>query len=95
MRIKKKYDWIFKNFWIIFFIFLETENVFNQLKISRNIFKMLSCIENANINNQWKFIYLRSSVLELLVEILRTNFRFPLIFFLCFTRGAFENYCGF
>jgi len=29
---------------------METENVHKQLKISQNIWKMLECIENANIN---------------------------------------------
>jgi len=29
---------------------METENVRKQLKISQNIFKIVSCIENANIN---------------------------------------------
>ena len=33
---------------------METENVRKQLKISQNIFKMLWCIENFNINNQTK-----------------------------------------
>ena len=31
---------------------LETENVRKTLKTSQNILKILSCIENANINNQ-------------------------------------------
>ena len=31
---------------------METENVPKQFKINQNIFKMLSYIENANINNQ-------------------------------------------
>jgi len=30
---------------------LETENVPKQLKKNQNIFKILLCIENANINN--------------------------------------------
>jgi hypothetical protein len=34
---------------------METENVRKQLKISQNIFKMVWCVENANINIQSKF----------------------------------------
>jgi len=31
---------------------METDNVRTQLKISQNIWKMLWCIQNENINNQ-------------------------------------------
>ena len=31
------------------------ENVNKQFKTNHNISKILSCIENANINNQWKW----------------------------------------
>ena len=34
---------------------METENFRKQLKISQNIWKMLWCIENSNINIQSKF----------------------------------------
>ena len=34
---------------------MENENVPEQFKINQNILKMLSCIENANINIQSKF----------------------------------------
>jgi hypothetical protein len=30
---------------------MENENVRKELKINQNIFKILPCIENANINN--------------------------------------------
>ena len=33
---------------------METENVRKQFKVSQNIWKILSCIENANINIQSK-----------------------------------------
>ena len=33
---------------------MENENVPKQFKINQNILKMLSSIEHANINNQWK-----------------------------------------
>ena len=34
---------------------METENVGKHLKINQNIWKMLQCIQNANINIQSKF----------------------------------------
>ena len=34
---------------------MENENVPKQFKINQNILKMISCIENASINNQWTF----------------------------------------
>jgi len=34
---------------------METENVRKQLKINQNIWNMLWCIENANMNIQSKF----------------------------------------
>ena len=43
---------------------MENENVPRQFKINHNILKILSCIENANINNHWTF-HVCSFVLEL------------------------------
>ena len=34
---------------------MENENVSQQFKTNQNILKILSCIENVNIKDQWKF----------------------------------------
>jgi len=67
---------------------METENVRNQLKINLNIFKILWCIENENINIQSKFhVFMVICFRVAPKTILCKNSQFSLIF-----NGPFEKY---
>ena len=80
---------------------MENENVPKQPKISHNISKMLSCIENANKNIQSKchvpkVICLRVASKTKIVFFSKTDFvyKFPFFFNFSFVfHSAFENYC--
>ena len=79
---------------------METENVRRELKISQNIWKMLSCIENANINIQSKlhvpfYGHLFKSCTKNPNRFFRKQIQRKIPVFLNFSfvfYGAFENY---
>ena len=77
---------------------MENENVPKQFNIDQNILKILTSVENANINNQWKF-HVSTIICVKVKPNAKFDFAWKFPFFLNFSfvflSGAFENYWEF